>query len=73
MFKKCELSEHKALEREGLKYCPRCKIRLRTVIPYGEFREARKTKKYGSSRKQRNSLKAKGYPDDFTFGPDDQY
>ncbi|MFX0202036.1 MAG: hypothetical protein ACFFCW_38480 [Candidatus Hodarchaeota archaeon] len=71
MFKECEPSEHKALREEGLTHCPRCEAKLDTVVPYSKFKEYQRSKKYGSFKKRTNELKAKGYPDDFTFGVDE--
>lgn len=72
MFKECETSEHKALEKEGLTVCPRCNVRLRTVIPYEEFQKKKRAKKYGPDETRIKKLRLKGYPDDFIFGTDEQ-
>lgn len=41
------------------------------LIPYERFREKQREKKYGSSEEIGRHLRAKGYPEDFTLGPDE--
>jgi hypothetical protein len=42
--------------------------KTRKVIPYSEFLEAQRKRKYGDRRKE---LKAKNFRKDFYFGPDE--